>query len=163
MSALGLILVNFFMLQQLWEKPQVLPIAMPDLPCNTEEYGPCEVKVLTVLCGREKVYAYSGLTSPGLDSADYSPTGLRQLILRQKQKVEKPFGLQQFSPIQSSSPMAMPFLTVVIKPMPSARYRNIVDALDEMRICHIRYYGLLDIQPAEVAFVQHPARGLHLK
>ena len=45
--------------------------------------------------------------------------------------------------------------------MPTARYKNLVDALDEMAICKVRYYVILDVSPLEEAFVKNPAAGLN--
>ncbi len=88
MAALGLMLVNFFMLQMMWQKPQVMPVIMPD----NKPHGCCECesvkesKVFTLLCAKEKVCAYAGLTEPKLDSTDYSAAGLRQIILLKNAK-----------------------------------------------------------------------------
>ena len=51
-------------------------------------------------------------------------------------------------------------LNVLIKPTPHSRYQNIVDALDEMAICRVRYYMILDVSRQENDFIQHPEKGL---
>ncbi len=93
MSALGLLLINFFMVQAMWKKPQVMPLTMPD-----NEFHGCgemvkESKVLNLLCGPDKVYVYTGITEPKLDSVDYSAEGLRKCILQNKTRVDRQFGL----------------------------------------------------------------------
>jgi hypothetical protein len=40
-------------------------------------------------------------------------------------------------------------LTVLLKPDKDAKYKNIVDALDEMAICNIGIYALLEANPIE--------------
>jgi hypothetical protein len=40
---------------------------------------------------------------------------------------------------------------VIIKPMKTCNYQNLVDALDEMSICRVRYYTILDVSPDENA------------
>ena len=51
----------------------------------------------------------------------------------------------------------------IAEALPAARYGNIVDVLDEMHICGIRYYIMLDVQPPEIAFVRNPANGLNFQ
>jgi hypothetical protein len=45
--------------------------------------------------------------------------------------------------------------------MTLSRYKNMVDVFDEMKICSIAYYMMLDPSAAEKAFIQNPADGLH--
>ena len=160
MSALGLLLVNFFMVQSMWQKPQVMPLSFPEDECRGCGEPVRDWKIYTLLCSRNQVYAYTGITEPKLDSADYSKAGLRQLILKQMQKVEKFYGLEEYEDAKSGRHPAS-FLNVLIKPLPSATFGNIVDVLDELHICRVRYYQLMDAQPEEVAFVRDPAGGLY--
>jgi hypothetical protein len=44
--------------------------------------------------------------------------------------------------------------------MKDSRYKNLVDALDEMAICKVRYYVILDVSTLEEQFVKNPAGGL---
>ncbi len=69
-------------------------------------------------------------------------------------------GLEEYTAIKTGSIKKGSYLNIVIKALPSATYGNIVDVLDEMRICGIRYYLILDISPAELDFVRNPANGL---
>ena len=49
---------------------------------------------------------------------------------------------------------------VLIKATPEARYKNVVDIFDEMKICGIDHYVLMDVSQQETAFLQNPAGGL---
>lgn len=163
LAALGLMLVNFFMVQAVWQKPQVMPLVMPESPMGYwDDEVVKSVRYLTLLCGRDNVYAYTSLTEPVLDSTDYSPAGLRQRILEHKRFIDQRFGQNEYIDSQNGQLKRASFAAIIIKPLPEATFGNIVDVLDEMNICHIRYYLLLDIQPAEIAFVKKPEQGLVL-
>jgi hypothetical protein len=49
------------------------------------------------------------------------------------------------------------YINVIIKPMKDSRYKNLVDALDEMAICKVRYYVILDVSNLEEQFVKNTA------
>ena len=51
-------------------------------------------------------------------------------------------------------------LNVIIKPTEEARYKNVVDAFDEMKITNVALYVLLDISEQEKEFLKNPAGGL---
>ena len=48
-----------------------------------------------------------------------------------------------------------------IKPTTESRFQNLVDALDEMAICRVRYYMILDISRQENDFIKNPTAGLY--
>ena len=47
----------------------------------------------------------------------------------------------------------IPVLTVIIKPLDSSTYKNMVDALDEMQICSISKYVIDKISPDDQALL----------
>jgi hypothetical protein len=51
-------------------------------------------------------------------------------------------------------------MNVIIKPTKDAVYKNLVDAFDEMKICNVALYVLLDISKQEEDFIKNPAAGL---
>ena len=51
-------------------------------------------------------------------------------------------------------------LNVIIKPTKDARYKNVVDAFDEMKITNVALYVLLDVSEQEEEFIRNPAGGL---
>lgn len=162
MSALGLLLVNFFMVQAMWKKPQVMPLTMPD----NEFYGCGEMendsKVLTLLCGPDKVYGYTGITEPKLDSVDYSAEGLRKFIVQNKERADRQFGPDEYSDVKTGALKKSTQLIVNIKPLPSSKYGNLVDVLDEMRICGVRCYTVTDPFPVELNLIREPQKGWYL-
>lgn len=162
MVDLGFLLITFFMLTTTLAKPQIMALVMPEKDIKKEDIEPVkESKVLTLLLGaNDKVYWYEGITDAKLDSTDYSAEGLRQVILNKKDKVKGQFGEEDYEDFKTKEPRKGSFINVIIKPTTEARYKNLVDALDEMAICKVRYYVILDVSDLEKEFIKNPAGGL---
>ncbi|HRI59060.1 MAG TPA: biopolymer transporter ExbD [Saprospiraceae bacterium] len=170
MVDLGFLLITFFMLTTTLAKPQVMALVMPEKDIKKEDIEPVkESKVLTLLLGaNNKVYWYEGITDAKLDSTDYSAEGLRKVILNKMDKVKGMFGQETFTRKKKNEKGEEieethtdgSFINVIIKPTKEARYKNLVDALDEMAICKVRYYVILDVSKLEEDFIKNPAAGL---
>jgi biopolymer transport protein ExbD len=163
MVDLGFLLITFFMLTTTLAKPQIMALVMPDKDVKKEDVEPVkESKVLTLLLGaNDKVYFYEGITNPTLDSTDYSAEGIRATILKKMEKVAGQFGMEDYEDFKTKEPRKGSFLNVLIKPTKEARYKNLVDVLDEMSITKVRYYVILDISEAEEKFLKNPAGGMN--
>lgn len=166
MVDLGFLLITFFMLTTTLAKPNILALVMPEKDIKKEDVEPVkESKVLTLLLGaNDKVYWYEGITDAKLDSTDYAAEGLRSVILNKMDRVKEQFGLQTYKRKNKEGVEEEfndgSYINVIIKPMKEARYKNLVDALDEMAICKVRYYVILDVSKLEEQFVKNPAGGL---
>ncbi|MDX1913522.1 MAG: biopolymer transporter ExbD [Saprospiraceae bacterium] len=178
MVDLGFLLITFFMLTTTLAKPNILALVMPDKDVDKEDIEPVkESKVLTLLLSSkttpdgavsDKVYWYEGITDAKLDSTDFSAEGLRKVILDKMDRVKAQFGTETFKRKKKDKEGKEieeeftdgSYINVIIKPMASARYKNLVDALDEMAICKVRYYVILDVSKLEEDFVKNPAGGL---
>jgi len=166
MVDLGFLLITFFMLTTTLAKPQIMALVMPDKDIKKEDVEPVkESKVLTLLLGGEnKVYWYEGITDAKLDSTDYSAEGVRQVILNKMDKVKAQFQTETFKRKNKEGVEEEhtdgSYINVLIKPTKNARYKNLVDALDEMAITKVRYYVILEVSELEEAFIKNPAGGL---
>ena len=166
MVDLGFLLITFFMLTTTLAKPNILALVMPEKDIKKEDVETVkESKVLTLLLGaNDKVYWYEGITDAKLDSTDYAAEGLRSVILNKMDRVKEQFGLQTYKRKNKEGVEEEfndgSYINVIIKPMKDARYKNLVDALDEMAICKVRYYVILDVSKLEEQFVKNPAGGL---
>lgn len=165
MVDLGFLLITFFMLTTTLAKPQILALVMPEKDIDKEDIEPVkESKVLTLLLGaNDKVYWYEGITDAKLDSTDYSAEGVRQVILKKMDKVNAQFGMDEYKKKNKEGveeDLKGSYVNVIIKPTKESRYKNLVDALDEMAITKVRYYVILDVSPLEEAFIKNPAAGL---
>jgi biopolymer transport protein ExbD len=167
MVDLGFLLITFFMLTTTLAKPQIMPITMPD----KEDLKEDEVDkvnpdmVVTLLLGaNDKVYHYSGIADPKLDSTDYSDTGLRQLLLSKREQINRNFGMRKEDVKKDGQVVGTKEVTkliVLIKPTKESRYKNLVDTFDEMEICQIPARVLIEISDKEVEFIKNPAAGLN--
>ena len=162
MVDLGFLLITFFMLTTTLAKPQIMALVMPEKDIKEDQVEPVkESKVLTLLLGgNDKVYWYEGITDPKLDSTDYSAEGMRKVILDKMDKVKGQWGMEDYTDFKTKEPRKGSFINVIIKPTKEARYKNLVDALDEMSITKVRYYVILDISEVEEEFIRNPAGGL---
>ncbi|MBN8678665.1 MAG: biopolymer transporter ExbD [Chitinophagales bacterium] len=166
MVDLGFLLITFFMLTTTLAKPNIMALVMPEKDIKKEDVEPVkESKVLTLLLGgNDKVYYYEGITDAKLDSTDFSAEGLRKVILDKMDKVKGQFGTETYKKKNKEGEEEErtdgSFINVLIKPTKDSRYKNLVDALDEMAICKVRYYVILDVSELEEKFIKNPAGGL---
>lgn len=139
MVDLGFLLITFFMLTTLLAQPTVLAMVMPD-PDGAPE--PLKAsKVLTLRLGSgDRVFYYEGLDTTAVDSTDFAAHGLRRIVLEKMERVNRQFGLESYTDARTGQPHLGSTLNVIIRPTPESRYKNLVDALDEMAICRVRYY-----------------------
>jgi biopolymer transport protein ExbD len=140
MVDLGFLLLTFFILTTTFAKPQTMEINMPVKPKTEEEQMPLKASnALTLLLGEnDKIYWYAGLpdapAAPGVQITDYSAGGLRKILLDRTK--------------------TNPKLVVLIKPMEKARYKNLVDVLDEMNITETSKYAIVDVDPRDEELVK---------
>jgi biopolymer transport protein ExbD len=135
MVDLGFLLITFFMLTTTMVKPQTMEVNMPDKTKDNKEQKIKESKALTLILGeKDKIYYYQGLENPEVKTTNYSPTGVRKLLLDKTREIDG--------------------LIVLIKPMERSRYKNMVDILDEMAITSQQRYSLVDISEADLALAQ---------
>lgn len=164
MVDLAFLLITFFMLTTTLAKPNIMPIIMPEKKDLNEKdlEATKESQVLTLLLGaNDKVYFYEGITDAKLDSTDYSAEGMRKVILDKKDRVKTQWGEEEKDDPKNPGQKKMSSkLNVIIKPTKESRYKNLVDAFDEMKICNVARYVMLDISKQEEDFIKNPAAGL---
>jgi biopolymer transport protein ExbD len=139
MVDLAFLLITFFMLTTTFSKPKTMELNMPDKNKQDEndKQKVEETRTTTILLGKkDRIYYYTGIQDPKVEVTDYSATGIRKVLM---QKIrERPKGKD---PI------------FIIKAMEEARYKNMVDILDEMTITNSKIYALVDITPGDVELV----------
>jgi len=165
MVDMNMLLITFFMFCTTLSKPQVMEIAMPTDEKLTEEdeVKVKESKAITVILGEDnKVYYYTGLPDYAdyqtLKETDYSPQGLRSLLLERNAPIVKQMNELRKEKFEDKKMTDAIFKekareikgvkdgqVVVIKPTTDATYKNLVDALDEMQICSIDKYAIVDM------------------
>lgn len=164
------LLITFFMLTTAFSKAKVMEIVLPEKLKDTNVDPPkiSASRTLNIILGPDsKIYWYPGGVKPEdynnlppLNETDFSPTGIRQLLLDRNRALFKKiadFNSQVVSGeikiSQDSLAGAIRVLKnvddtgpiVLIKAYKKATYGNFVDILDEMNICGIARYTFVDI------------------
>lgn len=131
MVDLAFLLITFFMLTTTFNKPQAMELNMPDKNDKNESQEIKESKAMTIILGEDdKVYWYMGLTEPKMNETNYSPAGIRQVIVDKNRQVEG--------------------LVIIIKAMKKSKYKNMVDILDEMHITDSKRYAIMAITTGDI-------------
>jgi len=151
MVDLAFLLITFFMLTTTLSKPQAMDLGLPDKekdPNKKEENIKVdERRTMTVILGKNnQIKWFMGLPGTPIEGPKddtYGKNGLRKAILDKVVKVPQITGNPKHG------------LIVIIKPTKESTYRNLVDLLDEMAICNVATYAIVnDFQPEEKALAE---------
>jgi len=165
------LLITFFMLTTAFSKPKAMEITMPeksDKPSDAPKIA--ANKTLNILLsGNDQIYYYYGVADPNkplpeLTKSDYSKDGIRKVLLQRNKIVFKAVADLRQKVVKGELVMADSTLNnkikelkksdknapiVLIKADEKAKYKNIVDIIDEMAITTIASYAVVDIEPTE--------------
>jgi biopolymer transport protein ExbD len=136
MVDLGFLLITFFIFTTTMAQPTAMNLFMPkDVQKPEEQNKVKESGAFTIILGKQdQIYYYEGLDPTKLQASNFK--GIREQILNKK-KTTNPEDL-----------------VVILKPTPDATYKNTVDILDEMTICEIKRYAMVDVAPQEYELVK---------
>jgi len=179
MVDMNMLLICFFMLATTMSKPQTMEISMPtnDKVAEEEQTQIQESRAITVLLyGNDELYYYTGQPDyenlSSLKKTNYTASGLRAfLISRNKAVVEKLAELkqkklhleitdQEYNEQSEEIKKDKASPIVIIKPSNLSNYKNLIDVLDEMHICGISKYAIVDITDDELEFIQDVKSGV---
>lgn len=169
------LLITFFMLTTAFSKPKVMVITMPEKDPKTEDKDKPQIaanRTLNILLtGDDRVYYYQGIADPkkpplpALVKSDFSKDGIRKVLLirnrdlftkiaeyRDKRTTGKLVvadttaenEIKRFKKEDKKGPI------VLIKADEKAKYKDIVNIIDEMAICNIASYAIVDMSPVEM-------------
>ncbi len=174
MVDLGFLLITFFMLTTSMLKPQTMEISMPSRDKVTEEEQnkvKASTAVTVILNSDDKVFYYFGLPDaanpPEIVETDFSPAGVRSMLLQRnsdvvrkvielkKDRTDKKITDDEFKKLAAEAKEDKAAPVVMIKASDKSSYKNLVDVLDEMQICNIGKYAIVDITPYDTALVYH--------
>jgi len=130
-----------------------------------------------LVSGDDKIYYYFGLADPKLPlpqliSTDYSKDGIRKMLLQRNKTVFVAVTELRDKVIKGEEVMADSTLTrrvkeikksdknapiILIKADEKAKYKNLVDIIDEMAICTVANYAVVDIAPIELQMINGTA------
>lgn len=182
MVDLMMLLITFFMLTTSLSKSKVMEMILPERlkDPNAEPPKIIASRTLNILLGPDnKIYWYPGGVSaedynnlPPVMQTDYSAEGIRALLLErnrslfrtindfEQQVLEGKIRIPQDSVQSAISALKSEDDTgpiVLIKAYEKANYGNFVDILDEMNICGIARYTVMDIAWYETQMVERAA------
>ena len=171
MVDLAFLLLTFFMLTTTFSKPKTMEINMPDKKVEPEEQQKIkESQALTVLLtANNKIVWYAGLGDdpekpPVTNVADFSlngPKSIHKVILERNQDIFAKVQLTkdsisrgQLEEVEGKRHIAgykgvKDGLVVLIKPDSTSKYKNVVDILDEMNVCAVGRFAIVDITDSE--------------
>jgi biopolymer transport protein ExbD len=168
------LLITFFMLTTAFSKPKVMVITMPEKSKETEP----QVKIAgwrtlnIILTGDDLVYYYVGEAKPplpALSKSDFSKDGIRKILLEKNKDLFRQIteyrdkrvsgklivaDTTAESAIKKMKKNDMKGPIVLIKADDKAKYKDIVNIIDEMSICNIASYAVVDILPIELEMLK---------
>jgi len=160
MVDLGFLLITFFMLTTSLIKPQTMEITMPsDKKVLEEDQTVAKAsQAISIILGKDDiVYYYFGKTDGAkVLKTNYAPDGLRKILLEKNYDVAKQvedlkaekakthMKEEDYQKSLSSIRANKNAPVVRIMATDDSNYKNLVDALDEMNICSISRYAIVD-------------------
>lgn len=157
MVDLGFLLVTFFMVTTTFSKPNVMELGMPQKDNDHKNDIPIkESRAITLILGSDnRVFYYTGTgqnpenTKIEVGYFNDGKKSIRQALLNRKAEVA-------VNPTLNAKEKA-DGMVVLIKPDEKSTYKNVVDILDEMKICDIHVYAIVDISKPEKEMIQNVA------
>ncbi len=167
MVDMNLLLITFFMFCTTLSIPQIMDVAMPT--DKGEQPVPDSKSVTVILGENDKVYYYEGLANyeDYTSLKETNTLGLREMLLtrnnvnmskikelRQK-RYKKQITEKEFKEMSSDVKKSKDGLIVLIKPTEKSNYKNLVDALDEMQICGVGKYTIVDLEDGDKILMEN--------
>ena len=175
MVDLAFLLLTFFMLTTTFNKPKAMEINMPIKDKTVDPPKIPGKQTLTLLLSdKNRIYWYIGADDPNLPPAveytNFSANGIRKLLIEKNTEINSTFsrveklkedfkkGLIDEKKYKEESikvKAEKKALIVLIKADDSSTYKNLVDILDEMSICNIGRYAIVDITASEIEMIKN--------
>jgi biopolymer transport protein ExbD len=175
------LLITFFMLTTAFSKPKVMVITMPEKTDNPDDKNRPEIpknRTLNILLTEgHKVYYYIGIADPKkpaelpqLIKTDFSKDGIRKFLLIKNKdlftKIAEYRDKRVTGKIEVADTTADSEIKklkkedqkgpiVLIKADEKTKYKDMVDIIDEMAICNIASYAVVDPSPIELEMLKN--------
>ncbi len=180
MVDLAFLLLTFFILTTTFSKPKTMDITMPvkDKILDEERTKvPASQTLSLLLTENDRIIWYIGeddpAKPPSTNIADYSQDGAKSIrkILLEKNKLV----IDQVKLVEDSVKAGLitdtdedikrhksavkaaekKGLIVLIKPDDKSKYKNLVDILDEMLVCNVGRYAIVDLSDSEKTLIEN--------
>ena len=174
MVDLAFLLLTFFILTTTFSKPKTMDITMPVKDKVEEEDRtkvPASQTMSVLLTENDRIIWYMGIDDPSVPPAtniasfsQSSPNSIRNVLLEKNKLVydqvrmvedsvkrglieDKPEVIKQHKAWVKAAEKKG--LIVLIKPDDKSKYKNLVDILDEMLVCNVGRYAIVELTPSE--------------
>ena len=171
------LLITFFMLTTAFSKPKAMEITMPEKNTDKDPKNQplisADKTINILISGNDKLYYYLGVADPNkplpqLFKTNYSKDGIRNVLLQRNKIVFKAVADLKEKVIKGELILADSALNnkikalkksdikapiILIKADDKAKYKNMVDIIDEMAITTIASYAVVDISPTELKMI----------
>jgi biopolymer transport protein ExbD len=188
MVDMNMLLITFFMFCTSLSKPQIMELVLPvkedQMLTDDEKNKVKDSKAITVILGADdKVYYYFGkITKESYDynagflkETTYSPQGgirdvfvgrngdaIRQIVELKTKKVKNEITDDAFKEAVSKIKDDPNGVVIVIKPSDESTYKNMIDMLDEMQICGVGKYALIEMSDGDTYLLRnHLSKGAY--
>ena len=168
------LLITFFMLTTAFSKAKVMVITMPEKDNQDQQKDQPQISAFRtlniILSEGDKVYYYIGMADPkkpplpSLIKTDFSKDGIRKILLDKNRDLFTKIADYRDKRITGKIVVADTTLEneikrmkrddkkgpiILIKADEKAKYRDIVNIIDEIAICNIASYAIVDLNPVE--------------
>ncbi|MBD8387074.1 biopolymer transporter ExbD [Dysgonomonas sp. BGC7] len=162
MVDMNMLLITFFMFCTTLSIPQVMDVAMP-ADSDTKEKISDKKSVTVILGEHDKVYYYEGKANYE-DYASLKETntvGLRDMLIDKNtanyakikdlktKRFRKEISEESFKMKLAEVNRSKDGAIVLIKPTKESNFKNLVDVLDEMQICGVGKYAIVDLEDGD--------------
>ncbi len=143
MVDLGFLLITFFVFTTSISHPNAMALIMPKDKDIKDSMPTPEGKTINLLlAANDQVFYYNGSDAENIHHTGFSADGLRAVFLDKKLALRNTYGVDTG-------------MVVLIKPTPASSYANLVNTLDEITICNIGTYVLMDASAEELDKIKH--------
>jgi biopolymer transport protein ExbD len=171
------LLITFFMLTTAFSKSKVMVITMPDKDQPNQPKDNTQISAFRtlniLLSDKDQVFYYVGSDKKPLTPftrTDFSKDGIRKILLeKNKDLFTKIF---EYRDKRITGKLVVADTTfdneikkmkredkagpiVLIKADKTAKYKDIVNIIDEMAICNIASYAVVDVSPPELEMIKN--------
>lgn len=168
------LLITFFMLTTAFSKAKVMVITMPDKSTDEKDKNQPQISAFRtlniILSEGDKVYYYIGMADPKkppmptLVKTNFSKDGIRKVLLDKNRDLFTKIAEYRDKRVTGKIVVSDTTLDneikrmkrddkkgpiVLIKADEKAKYKDIVNIIDEMAICDIASYAIVDLSPVE--------------
>jgi biopolymer transport protein ExbD len=180
MVDMNMLLITFFMFCTSLSKPQIMNLSLPvkddQVLTEDEKNKVKDSKAVTVLLGADsKVFYYFGKITKdmyanyeSLQESSFAPTGgirdilvgrnadaVRQIVELKRQRLRNEISEDALKDAVDKIKDDPNGIVVIIKATDDATYRNVVDILDEMQICGVGKYALIEMSEGDTYLIEN--------